>query len=109
MTTLNRLTLNQQLLISDWLRDKPPYPAGTPLRQIADDATSDLKFPITTFNIKSVADARGYQLPRTHKPKDDATAALQARIERLEQQMVEVLREIRPFAPLSVVSKINQS
>ncbi len=85
--TYNTLKLNQTILLSKWLETKSPYEPGTPAQAIADEASSALGFTVTVNNLKTVAEAVGYQLPPARKPKVDPMAELQDRVEELELKL----------------------
>jgi hypothetical protein len=94
MNTVNRLHLNQSIQVADWLKDRPAYDAGTPIQQIADEATDQLGFEVNRQNIRTVAKAVGFALPAARAPKVDPVAHLDQivillaeRIAKLEDQV----------------------
>ncbi len=94
MTTLNRLHLNQSIQVADWLKDRPAYEDGTPIQQIADEATAQLGFEVNAQNLKTVAKAVGFALPAARAAKVDPVAHLDQivillaeRIAKLEDQV----------------------
>jgi hypothetical protein len=101
MTTHNRLQLNQTIMLSDWLKSKSEYEPGTQHKTIADEAASALGFAVTAHNLRTVADAVGYQLPPARKPKVDPLAEMQGRIDDLEMKL-----EVHTSRFASVISDI---